>query len=343
MKLKKRHRRKFYSRQTFYFIIVFFLMVCLGVGYSVVTSNISLKGNAAIAKNTWNVRFENYKFSSSSTATSTSLTATSNYTILNFSGTLNNVGNQLIITTNITNKGTLNAKLSKVTLSGLTTEQKKYLSYTATYSSGTALSENDALNAGKSESIKIIVYYYSSSARFETDQSINLSLSLDYVQGNGNPVQHISYSSFFAGKKTIIIGDRDGITGDAIETTVKTAGAEVIYKTTECFYCTAAGAMNRENQQVIKDSAEKYGAENLIIILGASDGESAGLAAETAYYGDPTFAGPLTGVSLYIPSYHVVEPEIKEIVDSNVYNELIGPIEAQLKVNDIINELAEFK
>ena len=41
--------------------------------------------------------------------------------------------------------------------------------------------------------------------------------------------------SFFEGKKLIIIGDRDGIPGPAIEECVKTAGAEVIYSSTECF------------------------------------------------------------------------------------------------------------
>ena len=34
------------------------------------------------------------------------------------------------------------------------------------------------------------------------------------------------------GKKAIIIGDRDGIPGPAIEECVKTAGAEVIYSST---------------------------------------------------------------------------------------------------------------
>ena len=36
-------------------------------------------------------------------------------------------------------------------------------------------------------------------------------------------------------KKVIIIGDRDGIPGPAIEQCVKTAGAEVVYSSTECF------------------------------------------------------------------------------------------------------------
>jgi len=41
--------------------------------------------------------------------------------------------------------------------------------------------------------------------------------------------------SLFTGRKVIIIGDRDGIPGPAIEECVKTAGAEVIFSSTECF------------------------------------------------------------------------------------------------------------
>jgi len=37
------------------------------------------------------------------------------------------------------------------------------------------------------------------------------------------------------GKKVVIIGDRDGVPGPAIEECVKTAGAEVVFSSTECF------------------------------------------------------------------------------------------------------------
>ena len=40
---------------------------------------------------------------------------------------------------------------------------------------------------------------------------------------------------FLEGKKIIIIGDRDGVPGPAIEECVKPAGAEVVYSSTECF------------------------------------------------------------------------------------------------------------
>ena len=41
--------------------------------------------------------------------------------------------------------------------------------------------------------------------------------------------------SLLKGKKAIIIGDRDGVPGPAIEECVKAAGADVIFSSTECF------------------------------------------------------------------------------------------------------------
>ena len=41
--------------------------------------------------------------------------------------------------------------------------------------------------------------------------------------------------AILAGKKAIVIGDRDGVPGPSIEECVKSAGAEVLFSSTECF------------------------------------------------------------------------------------------------------------
>lgn len=41
--------------------------------------------------------------------------------------------------------------------------------------------------------------------------------------------------SLLEGKKAIVIGDRDGVPGPAIEECLKAAGADVIFSSTECF------------------------------------------------------------------------------------------------------------
>ena len=97
--------------------------------------------------------------------------------------------------------------------------------------------------------------------------------------------------------------------------------------------------MDLENQKRVKEAAEKYSPENLVVILGASEAESAGLAAETVTAGDPTFAGPLAGVELGLAVYHVVEEEMKELFDEDVYEDQIGMMEMVLDVDEIAEEI----
>ena len=97
--------------------------------------------------------------------------------------------------------------------------------------------------------------------------------------------------------------------------------------------------MDLENQKRVQECADEYGAENLVVVLGAAEGEAAGLAAETVTLGDPTFAGPLTGVQLGLTVYHVCEPEIKEEFDEAVYDEQVGMMEMVLDVDDIVSEM----
>ena len=101
--------------------------------------------------------------------------------------------------------------------------------------------------------------------------------------------------------------------------------------------------MDLENQKRVKDFADEYGAETLVVVLGAAEGEAAGLAAETVTAGDPTFAGPLTGVQLGLTVYHVCEPEMKAEFDEAVYDEQVSMMEMVLDVDDIVSEMSAIR
>ena len=101
--------------------------------------------------------------------------------------------------------------------------------------------------------------------------------------------------------------------------------------------------MDLENQKRVKDFADEYGAENLVVVLGAAEGEAAGLAAETVTAGDPTFAGPLTGVQLGLTVYHVCEPEMKAEFDEALYDEQVSMMEMVLDVDDIVSEMSAIR
>lgn len=101
--------------------------------------------------------------------------------------------------------------------------------------------------------------------------------------------------------------------------------------------------MDLENQNRVKNLTEKYGAENIIVLLGAAEAEAAGLAAETVTNGDPTYAGSLAGVQLGLRVYHAVEPEFKDNVDADVYDEQIGMMEMVLDVGSIVAEMTSIR
>ena len=101
--------------------------------------------------------------------------------------------------------------------------------------------------------------------------------------------------------------------------------------------------MDLENQKRIKEAAENFGAENVAVLLGASEAEASGLAAETVTVGDPTFAGPLAGVALNLMVYHIVEDEVKQQVDSSVYDEQVGMMEMVLDVDAISQEMKSIR
>lgn len=101
--------------------------------------------------------------------------------------------------------------------------------------------------------------------------------------------------------------------------------------------------MDLENQNRVKALAEEHGCENVVVIFGAAEAESAGLAAETVTAGDPTYAGSLAGVALGLTVFHTVEPEIKEAVDADVYDEQVGMMEMVLNVDEIISEMTNVR
>lgn len=84
--------------------------------------------------------------------------------------------------------------------------------------------------------------------------------------------------------------------------------------------------MDQESQTNIKKIAEneKSDLDHIIVVLGASDIAGAAISAETVTVGDPSFTGPLAGVSLRLPVYPILEPDLRECIPEDVYDENAG-------------------
>ena len=101
--------------------------------------------------------------------------------------------------------------------------------------------------------------------------------------------------------------------------------------------------MDLSTQETIKRLADEHGSDSLLVLLGAPDAESAGIAAETVVLGDPSWAGPLAGVQLGLPVYHVLEDEVRSAVPEEVWDEQVGLMVDVLEVDALAEAVREFR
>ena len=72
------------------------------------------------------------------------------------------------------------------------------------------------------------------------------------------------------------------------------------------------------------------------MILGSPDPDSTEIFADTVVSGDPTYAGALAGVSLNLPVFHVLEPDVRAASSDKVYAEQVELMEGVLESDRII-------
>src|SRR5919204_6178953 len=89
--------------------------------------------------------------------------------------------------------------------------------------------------------------------------------------------------------------------------------------------------MDLGTQERIRDLAAGPDGDDLVVVLGHLDVGGAELAAETVTTGDPTWAGALAGVSLGLPVYHVLEPQVKARIAPAAFEEHLSLMEMVLE------------
>ncbi len=100
--------------------------------------------------------------------------------------------------------------------------------------------------------------------------------------------------------------------------------------------------MDLESQAAIKLIADEVGPENLMVVLGMP-GEGLRLAAETLTTGDPSWAGPLAGVSLGLPVFHILEEKVRSQVPEDLYTDKLLMMEMVLDLPQIESDLADMR
>ncbi len=83
--------------------------------------------------------------------------------------------------------------------------------------------------------------------------------------------------------------------------------------------------------------------DRVVALIGTPNAESSRLVALTLTEGDPTWAGPLAGVKLGLPVFHITERGVKAQVPEDVYEAQVGLAEHVLETDAIGATLDEVR
>lgn len=100
------------------------------------------------------------------------------------------------------------------------------------------------------------------------------------------------------------------------------------------------------SQEEIKKAAEEYQPENLIVVWGITNEQFLEVGSRTVIEGDPSWSGPLTGESLHLQVFHILEPEIKSRIPRDVYDDELMLLELAVgdeKIEKIVAMMQKFR
>ena len=183
-----RHERSF---QNIIIVVLAVAVLAMSIGFAAYEQNLSITGTATFTASKWDVHFDTATFKENSEIKATSKEVGN--TAITYSVTLPAPGSSYSFEVDVKNFGTIDATLKKITMTGLTDAQKKYITYTVNYANTDYTETTDNLNIGLAASshetakVTVTVSYVKPAAAADlpsTDQEVTLTASFDYVDAN---------------------------------------------------------------------------------------------------------------------------------------------------------------
>ena len=162
-------------------IIIFVLILCISIGFAVLTATLSMNASFSFAQNSFNLYFSNINVLNTSTVTSPTATITDDTTI-SYSGTFNKPGDYIEFSFYIINNGTIDGQINTIS-TGLTTEQAQYIDYDFKYAiDNSDVNINDIIYAGQARKVIAHFEYKEDIDDFIDLSSLNVNLTMHFIQ-----------------------------------------------------------------------------------------------------------------------------------------------------------------
>ena len=172
-------------------------ILVMAVGFALYNQNLDINGTATLTAAKWSVHFvktgtDSYTQTGGVTPTTAPTVNATGTTLETYNVTLAKPGDYYEFTTTVINDGTIDAKLTGVTLTNLSAEQAKHITYTLTYGATEYAATNASISNGPvlaknggTETVKVKIQYKVPAS--ETDLlaenmgPVNLTATLSYV------------------------------------------------------------------------------------------------------------------------------------------------------------------
>lgn len=180
-------------------IILVILILFISIGFAYLTSNLSINGLATIKKSVWDVHFEDITNENENVLTINNPAVISDNKLkIDFEVTLDQPGQEYSFYVDVVNKSTFDVMINNVALTGLTSEQEKWIKNTVTYSDGISIQKYDVLKENSLEVLRVSVKYLddlTSSDLPTTDSDFSLTLEITFNQKDENAKErnHLEY------------------------------------------------------------------------------------------------------------------------------------------------------
>ncbi len=191
--MKKDNNKKHSSYKKDRFLIALLLiLLIISVGYSYLSSNLSIIGLGGTGKIAWDVHFENVvEDRENNIIAVTPAKVAENSTKISFDVELILPGDKYGFDVDITNDGTIDAMIGSLSIYGISFEQENYLTFSVTYADGQPLKEKDLLKAGETKTIHLEISYDDNANVDQViyDEVINLVFDANYIQADETAVE----------------------------------------------------------------------------------------------------------------------------------------------------------
>ena len=175
-------------------IAIIFLLLCISIGYAALSSNLNINGSSQIKNAQWNIYWNNVQITSGSVTPIANPVIDTNKTTVTYEVHFNTPGDFFEFTVDAKNNGSIDAMIDSVIskLNGTEiTSLPDYLDYHVTFLDGSSVVSGRGLYAGTKDTYKVRVEYkkdISASELPSTDQNLNFSFTVTYVQADGSEI-----------------------------------------------------------------------------------------------------------------------------------------------------------